>query len=128
MLRWILILTLVAAPLPTVAGTAPAAQAEAAEAQCCCCSEQVCQCGCDAPTPADESGEPAPGPRFCGCDDTPLTLPTAATSVPDLRVPAGTHADATLYPPGPVPGRRLVQRANAPPAALASLATIILLN
>ncbi len=130
MLRWTLILTLLAGPLPIQAGPPLAARADQetpAEA-CCCCAEQVCQCGCAAPT-SEAPGQPRPAPRFCGCDDDPLTLPTASVPLPQLHPRSVPRDVDALLTPEPAPRRpHLAQLPHGPPGPLADLATIILLN
>ncbi len=128
MSRIALILTLFVAPLASP--RAPAADSLSTPAECCCCAADACHCGCETPSePASPGGRGPTSARFCGCDDTPWSLPAPTTTLPERPQLAGLLAQpATITLDGTPHQRFAGHLPHGPPAALALLRTIILLN
>jgi len=131
MIRSLIAFGLLMTPLPRMASVT-AADADTPFADtCCCCPADVCQCGCEAPRSRSESnddGEPA-GPRFCGCDATPLAMPPAVTSTAERPEASGLVAVFDeVSDCAAITRSYFAHLPLGPPPNVLQIATVILLN
>lgn len=126
LMRALLILALVVGPMPSLGVSAERGEVPASCS--CCCPAGACQCGCETPPAGDEPSEESGAPGFCGCNDTPLNLPSVPVSVPDPAALQGVVAvPADVVRDSPALAFR-GHLAHGPPQPLRMLATVILLN
>lgn len=127
MVRLGLILSLLFAPLPPL-GLAAGPEESPTASPCCCCPANACQCGCETPASGDQPFDERQAPRFCGCDNTPLSLPSAPVKTPE-RPELGGIAPVPVVDVCHSPTPEFFgHQPHGPPQALGILATIILLN
>lgn len=130
MLRFMLMLTVTAAPAAPLLSRS-VAKAHVAAPRCCCCLIGECHCGCEAPDRSTRSGEGPDqnSPSICVCDELPLGLPAAASA--DMKRLVSMQTLPVPVDAGPVNTRHSELPElwpHAPPPDRAILATVIILS